>query len=335
MHKIAVIGAGGWGTTLSLLLAAKGNPVDLWCYEPEIALEINEERTNTLYLPGIKLPKNITASIDLQKVCHDKHVLILAIPSQHLRGIVQQIKPFMEEEALILIASKGLEVTTQKRLSEVVQEELQINSSRILVISGPNHAEEVSRGIPTATVVAGDLHNAGYLQECLVSERFRVYTNRDLIGVELAGSLKNVITLAAGISDGLGFGDNTKAALLTRGLAEISRLGVALGANPLTFSGLAGMGDLIGTATSKYSRNLWAGREIGKGRNPQEVISSTKMVVEGFYTSKAASLLSKRVGIEMPITEQIYAVLYGEQTPSDAVKELMNREPKDEMEYFA
>lgn len=333
MHNVAIIGGGGWGTTLSMLLSGKLDRVDLWCFEPEVALEINGNRANSLYLSGVKLPGNIRATNSLAEAVRGKEMIILALPAQHVRDIMRKIRPCCNPEALFVIASKGLEVASLKRLSEVVGEELGAGApGRIVCISGPNHAEEVSRGIPTVSVVAGENRDACLVQELLMSDRFRVYTNKDVIGVELAGSLKNVITIAAGISDGLGFGDNTKAALLTRGLAEITRLGVGMGANPLTFAGLAGMGDLIGTATSNHSRNLWAGQEIGKGKNPLTVINSTRMIVEGYYTTKAAYLLAGRNGVEMPITTQVYQVLYEGKKPVEAVKGLMARDPREETE---
>lgn len=331
--SVGVIGAGGWGTALSILLSNRGYHVDLWVREEETRREILEVRTNSIFLPGVTIPRGVEPHTSLETVAGRNNLLLLPIPAQHMRSVVKELASFVTPGHIFVHCSKGIETRTLLRISQVIEEELpSFCRGRILVLSGPSHAEEVARGIPTAVVVAGShLDLAVAVQNALMTPYFRIYTSADVIGVELGGALKNIIAIAAGISDGLGFGDNTKAALMTRGLAEIARLGIAMGASPLTFSGLSGLGDLIVTCTSGHSRNRWAGMEIGKGRKPEDVLGGTRMVVEGVPTTQAAYNLARKFGVEMPITESLYEVLFCGRNPQEAVVSLMTRGAKHEM----
>lgn len=329
--RLGVVGAGGWGTALAVLVARKGIDVTLWSRRSEHVSELEARRENLTYLPGVRLPESVRVTSRLEEVARCDR-LILAVPSQALRALWTRLRPLLGSEAAVLNAAKGLEAGTGLRLSQVI-EEGGFPIDRIGVLSGPNHAEEVGRGLPTTSVVAG--RSRALLeewQELLMGGTFRVYTNDDLIGVELGGALKNVIALAAGICDGLGFGDNTKAAVITRGLAEMSRLGAAMGANVITFSGLSGMGDLIATSTSSHSRNTQAGLAIGRGATLEEVLRSTSMVIEGIPTCRAALELAAAHGVEMPITKAVAQVLFEGMSPRAAVAELMGRGPKGELE---
>jgi glycerol-3-phosphate dehydrogenase (NAD(P)+) len=301
---IAVIGGGGWGTALAKICAEKGYPVTLWARETEVVAEINTQHTNTTFLPGIVIPAAVKATTSLTEAVTGKKYLFFSVPSQWLRTVAQAVGPAISNDMVIISAAKGLEPESLKLMSTVLAEELpMIEPNHIVTLSGPTHAEEVAVNHPTLVVVSTPLlKSAEAVQDLLISPTFRVYTNPDQVGVQLGGALKNVIALAAGISDGLGFGDNSKAALVTRGMAEMARLGAALGAQTPTFAGLSGMGDLFVTAFSKHSRNSWAGREIGKGRSLEEVINSTKMVVEGVTTTRAAYQLARSLQVEMPIT---------------------------------
>ncbi|HBF36524.1 MAG TPA: NAD(P)H-dependent glycerol-3-phosphate dehydrogenase [Firmicutes bacterium] len=334
MNTIGVIGGGGWGTALAKMCTEKGLPVDIWVREPEITEEINSRHTNNTFLPGVILPQALHANTSLESVVRNKKYLITAVPTQWVRSVARQMAPLVAEDAIIISVSKGLEVQSLKTLTAVLEEELPgRDPNSIVALSGPNHAEEVARNIPSATVVATPvLKYAEQVQDLLISPRFRVYTNPDRMGVQLGGALKNVIALAAGISDGLGFGDNSKAALVTRGLSEIARLGAAMGAKTPTFAGLSGMGDLFVTAGSKHSRNAWAGRELGAGKTLKEITASTKMVVEGVTTTQAAYQLAKELKIEMPITAITYQILFEELPPQDGVGQLMERMRTHEME---
>ena len=328
---LGVVGAGGWGTALAVLLARKGFDVTLWSRRSEHARELEQARENKAYLPGVPLPESVRITCDLREVARCSR-LILAVPSQALRSLWERLRPLLGAGAAVLNTAKGLEAETGLRLSQVL-EEGGFPADRICVLSGPNHAEEVGRGIPTSSVVAGRSRALiEEWQELLMGSTFRVYTNEDVIGVELGGALKNVIAIAAGISDGLGFGDNTKAALITRGLAEMSRLGVAMGANVITFAGLSGMGDLVATSTSTHSRNTQAGFAIGRGKTLQEVLRSTPMVIEGVPTCRAALSLAAAHGVEMPITRAVAQILFEGKSPRQAVAELMGRGPKSELE---
>jgi len=335
--RIGIVGSGSWGTALAIVLADNAHQVEIWARRPEQADEINRNHTNEKYLPGVRLPDTITASSEVEQVVKQKEIILFVVPSHSIREVARQVKGYIPQKALIIHAIKGLELSTHKRISEILLEELP-NSlhERIAVLSGPSHAEEVSRRSPTTVVVASSsIHTAEEAQDALINHHFRVYTNPDVVGLEIGGALKNIIALGAGISDGLQFGDNAKAALMTRGLAEISRLGVHMGANPLTFSGLAGVGDLIVTCTSRHSRNWRAGNMLGQGHSLQEVLSVMGMVVEGVRTTKAAYELSFQCGIEMPITQQLYQVLFENKEPRKAVEDLMGRLKTHEMEEVA
>lgn len=320
--KIAVIGSGGWGTAISILLAGKGNEVYLWSWIQEETDRLNRDRENKEFLPGVKLPDNIICTHDMAECIDGAEVVVTAAPSPATRKTASQMAEYIAPGQKIVNISKGLE--GELRLSEVYKQE--IPQADISVLSGPSHAEEVSRGIPTTVVVASETtQTAEFLQDVFMCSTFRVYTSDDIIGVELGGALKNVIALCAGISDGLGYGDNTKAALITRGVAEITRLGVAMGAKAATFSGLSGLGDLIVTGTSKLSRNHTAGELIGKGMSLKEALEKVHMVVEGVNTAGAAYNLSKKYGVETPIIEHAYKILFEGMDPREAVNLLMTR----------
>lgn len=331
MSKVSVIGSGSWGTANAISLAGKDLDVKLWVRNKELLEIIRQKRENTAYLPGVMLPDKITASNDLEHCCKETDIIVLGTPSHAIRETVQNIRKYLNKDQIIVSLAKGIENDTLCRMSQIIEEYLPENP--IAVLSGPNHAEEVSRNVPTATVVSSKYKKvAEYIQDTFMTPRLRVYTNPDMVGVELGGALKNVIALGAGISDGLEFGDNTKAALMTRGIVEISRLGVAMGARQNTFNGLAGIGDLIVTCTSMHSRNRRAGIAIGQGKTLNEVLNSTKMVVEGVKTTKSAYELSKKIGIEMPITEEIYGVLFEGFDVKNSVINLMTRNKTHEME---
>lgn len=325
--KIAVIGSGGWGTAIAQLLAEKGNDIYMWSWKQEETDRLNHDRENKEFLPGIKLDDRIVCSHDMQECIKDAAVIVTAVPSPATRSTAKQMSPFVVKGQKIVNISKGLE--NQLRLSQVYEEE--IPQAEVAVLSGPSHAEEVSRKIPTTVVIASkNEQTALLLQDIFMTEAFRIYTSDDIIGVELGGALKNVIAVCAGISDGLGYGDNTKAALITRGVAELTRLGVAMGANAVTFSGLSGLGDLIVTATSTLSRNYTAGRYIGSGMSLDVALKKVHMVVEGVNTAAAAYNLGKKYGVETPIIEQAYNVIYNNADPRVAVNSLMTRKKKAE-----
>lgn len=331
--KIGVIGAGGWGTALARLLVENGHQVKIWSYEQETATQINEFHYNPKFLPGVELPSALKASTDPDEIGAGREMLVFAVPSQWLRSVALLFKPYASADTLVVNAGKGIEVETLKSLSTVLGEELGVSSGQIVALSGPNHSEEVGRGFPSATVVASpDLQAAETVQDVFISSHFRVYTNPDRLGVELGGALKNVYALAAGICEGLGYEENTKAAVVTRGLAEMRRLGEKMGALPLTFSGLSGLGDLFATAAGRHSRNAWAGREIGRGRKVHEVLASTAYVVEGVPTTKAAYRLGEKLDVELPIVEVMYRVLFEDFPPQKAVEVLMSRDRRHELE---
>ena len=328
--KISVIGSGGWGTAISSLLDKNGHEVTLWSYKKEESEDLEKYRENKPFLPGVKLSDRIIFTSDLEKAAQND-IIFMVTPSKATKQTAQNLAPFVKDGTIIVNASKGLDDAEQKRLSEVIKEE--IPNACVAVMSGPSHAEEVARNLPTTNVVVcDDIKISQYLQDILMCDTFRVYTGTDMVGVEIGGALKNVIALAAGISDGLGFGDNTKAALMTRGMKEISRLGVALGADAETFFGLSGVGDLIVTCTSMHSRNRRAGILIGKGYTAEQAVEEVKMVVEGFYTTKTAYALAKKAGVDMPIVEQAYKILFEGKPAKDAVLELMCRDKKHESE---
>jgi glycerol-3-phosphate dehydrogenase (NAD(P)+) len=328
-EQIAVLGDGSWGTTLAILLAKKGYPVTLWGAFPDYIEYLRRRRINTKFLPGEKIPGSIYLTAKLKEAVASSQIIMLAVPSRYLRKVVRRLKKEDYSGSAFLSLAKGIENNTLMRMSEVIEEEL--GPVKVAVLSGPTIAVEVSRGIPTTAVVASkDALLAQRLQDLLTTDRFRVYTNSDVIGVELGGSLKNIIAIACGISDGLGFGTNAKAALLSRGLAEIRRLGVAMGACPETFSGLSGLGDLVTTCISPFSRNRFVGEQIGKGKKLIQVLKKMEMVAEGVFTTKAASRLAAKFNVEMPITKEVYLVLYRGKHPLKAVDELMARQRKRE-----
>ena len=333
-NPCGVVGAGGWGTALALVMARKEYKVKLWVRSEENLIQMKEERENKKYLPGVFLPENIELSRDQEKVVRGSRLIVVALPSHVLRNFIIEVKKFIPRDSFLVSATKGLEKDTFKRMSQVIEEELGTYFYfRTAVLSGPNHAEEVAREIPSATVIASKKREAAEMaQDIFMSPSFRVYTNPDLVGVELGGALKNIIALGSGISDGLGYGDNTKAALMTRGLLEISRLGIKMGARPLTFAGLAGIGDLIATCTSQHSRNRRAGMMLGEGKEHEEVLEEMKMVVEGIKTSHAAIRLAEIKEIEMPITKEVFRVIFEKKDPRQAVTDLMGRVKKNEME---
>lgn len=328
----AVIGAGSWGTTLANLLAEKGNPVTLWVYEGDLCERMQQNRINDLYLPETSLSPNLQFTSDLQQAVRGRELLLFVTPSQLTRRVLQQALATMASDALVVSASKGIENNSLMLLSQVFEELLPPAMQRqIGFLSGPSFAKEVARGMPTAVVAAArDQAVAEQIQEVFSTERFRVYTHDDIIGVELGGAMKNVIALAAGVADGLGFGHNTRAALITRGLAEMTRMGLRLGGCAETFAGLSGMGDLVLTCTGDLSRNRTVGIELGKGRKLEEVLSGMQMIAEGVKTTLSAYHLAQKLGVEMPITEQMYQILYEGKDPHRAVSDLMLRDLKAE-----
>ncbi|MDY4669238.1 MAG: NAD(P)H-dependent glycerol-3-phosphate dehydrogenase [Oliverpabstia sp.] len=330
MKKIGVIGAGSWGTALAWLLANNGHEVTLWSIMEDEVTMLNEKREHISKLPGVKLQDTISITTDLEAAMKGKDVLVLAVPSPFTRSTSHMMQPFAAEGQLIVNVAKGVEETTLMTLSEIIEEE--IPQACVAVLSGPSHAEEVGKGLPTTCVIgAKDRETAEYLQEIFMSPVFRVYTSPDILGIELGAALKNVIALAAGVADGLGYGDNTKAALITRGIAEISRLGIAMGARAETFFGLSGIGDLIVTCASVHSRNRKAGYLMGQGYTMKEAMDEVKMVVEGVYSAKAALSLSEKYHVEMPIIVEVNKVLFEDKKAADAVNELMQRMKKDEI----
>ena len=331
MANISVLGAGSWGLGLALLLNNNGHNVTVWSVLNDEVVMLQTEREHKRCLPGVRIPDSITISGDTANVINNADVLVLAVASPYTRSTAKLIAPFVKEGQIIVNVAKGVEEHTLLTLCQIVEEE--IPQAKVAVLSGPSHAEEVSRGIPTTCVIgAHEKNTAEYLQNIFMSDVFRVYTSPDMLGICIGGALKNVIALAAGIADGLGYGDNTKAALITRGNAEITRLGVAMGANPHTFSGLSGIGDLIVTCASMHSRNRRAGILIGKGYTKDQAMEEVQTVVEGVFSAKAALELSKKYNIEMPIVEQVNKVLFEDKPAAEAVKELMLRDKKIEID---
>lgn len=334
LNKVTVLGAGSWGTALSIVLADNGHDVRLWAHRKEQADEINEKRYNQKYLNNIRIPENITAFHDMEKALNETEAVVFVVPTKAVREVAKKVKDCLKHQVTLIHAAKGIEPGTLKRVSEMLEEELPDHLyNDIVVLSGPSHAEEVSERQPTTVTVSSEsLEEAEHAQDLFMNEHFRVYTNPDILGVEIGGALKNIIALGAGISDGLGYGDNAKAALITRGLAEIARLGTKMGANPLTFAGLTGVGDLIVTCTSQHSRNWRAGNMLGKGYTLDEVLDQMGMVVEGVRTTKAAHQMSEAFEVEMPITTGLYKVLFEDKKPKDVVDQLMTRGRRHEME---
>lgn len=331
---VAVLGAGSWGTALSQLLASKGYHVNLWMRNEDQYHTMFQTRENKRYLPGIHLLPSLHLHLDIEKALYGAQIILISVPTQQVRALIQSCKKYIKPDQVIVNVAKGLEQNTHYRISQVIAEEL--NNQPYAILSGPSHAEEVARNMPTTVVVAAKERKvAEYVQNAFMTLDFRVYTNPDVVGVELGGALKNVIAFGSGIVDGLGFGDNAKAALMTRGIREIARLGDSMGANVYTFAGLSGIGDLIVTCTSMHSRNRRAGILIGQGKSLTDTLAEIGMVVEGITTTKVAYELSIEKNIDMPITEQIYNVLYKDFGVKEAVTNLMTRNKKQEIEEIA
>jgi glycerol-3-phosphate dehydrogenase (NAD(P)+) len=329
--RVAVVGAGSWGTAVAGLLGSKDVEVSLWCLEPEIAEGINTERHNPLYLPDVYMPDSVTASPDVLDVVSGAEAVVVVTPSHGVRGTAERFSEALGADTPLISLAKGVEQGSLFRMTQVL-EDVVGGTHRLAALSGPNHAEEVSRQIPSATVVAAHEEEvARTFQDLFMAPTFRVYTNPDVVGVELCGASKNVVAVAAGVSDGLGYGDNSKASLMTRGLAEMSRLGHALGANPLTYMGLAGVGDLIATCTSQHSRNRGLGEHVAKGGTVESYTEETHMVAEGAKSCVSLDELGRRHGVELPITRQVRAVLHEGASLEEAYAALLGREVREEL----
>lgn len=329
---ISILGAGGWGTALAIILQSNRHNVTLWEFDKEYAHTLDEFRENFYYLPKIAIPAKIQITHDIHEATHKKEMIVVATPTQFIRSVIDNIKNIPFENNIILSVSKGIENKSLMTVSQIFLDVLsKVHKKNIVVLSGPSHAEEAAKKIPTAVVAAStDIKNAEIVQHAFSNKFFRVYKSSDVIGVELGGALKNIIAIAAGIADGAGFGDNTKAAIMTRGLREITRLGVHLGADETTFMGLSGIGDLIVTCMSKLSRNRFVGEEVGKGKKLKQVLSEMKMVAEGVATTESTHQLAKKLGVELPIIEQVYKVLFLGKNPHIATEKLMTRGLKGE-----
>ncbi|NTW82279.1 MAG: NAD(P)H-dependent glycerol-3-phosphate dehydrogenase [Chlorobiaceae bacterium] len=330
--KIAVLGAGSWGTTLAVLLAKKNYSVRLWAHRPEFAAQLETERENRRYLKGVQFPENLRVVEELGALVSWAGMIVTAVPSQAVRETVNGFSDLPLDGKIFVNVAKGIELGTGKRMSEVLLETLPgLLPDQVTALYGPSHAEEVAKEQPTTVVASSSsLQTAEKVQEVFHTSRFRVYVNTDIVGVEIAGSVKNIIAIAAGISDGIGFGDNAKAAIITRGLAEISRLCTRLGGDPMTISGLSGIGDLVVTCLSRHSRNRYVGEEIGKGRTLDDVICHMNMIAEGVLSSRAVFDLSRSLGVEMPITRAVYEMLFEKKPVEQAILDLMARDPKGE-----
>ena len=330
--KISVLGAGSWGTTLALVLNDNHHDVNLWTFDNEQADLIREKHENGQFLPGIVLPSEIKITTDIEASCREHDMIVAAVPSQFLRSVLQRIAHLDLDHTVICNVAKGIENGSLMTMSEVLLDVLMHERrENIAILSGPSHAEEVSLKMPTMVVSASfKMKTAKIVQEAFVNDYFRVYVNEDIRGVELGGAIKNVIAIGAGLSDGAGFGDNTKAAIMTRGIYEITRLGAKMGAQPITFAGLSGMGDLIVTCMSHHSRNRFVGEEIGKGRNVAEVLSDMTMVAEGVATAKSVHQLAHKHRIEMPMAEEVYKVLFEDKNARQATLDLMRRDTRGE-----
>ncbi len=329
---LAVIGAGSWGTALAHLLGEKGFPVRLWVFEPELYQTLSRDRVNHTFLPGVALSSRISWARDFAAALKDAAVVVLAVPSHVFRGILQALKPHLPAAAILVSATKGIEVETLLTMEGLVREELGAGQP-YAALSGPSFAREVAQKQPTAVTVASRQQEvARHLQRLLSTPYFRVYTSYDVTGLELGGALKNIFAIGAGILEGMGLGDNPRAALITRGLAEMTRLGSRLGANPMTLMGLAGLGDLILTCTSRQSRNHQVGLKLGQGQPLSQILAGMQMVAEGVKTTRAAHLLAQRLGVDMPLVEAVHRILYEDLSPREAIRKLMTRELKDELE---
>ena len=332
--RISVLGAGSWGTALAIILNNNGHDVTLWEFKKEYVKGLIKHRENKIFLPDISIPQDILITHSLELASNNQHMIIIAIPTQFVRSVLQKMKKFSFKNTTFVSVAKGIEKETLITVNHIIAEELSIDPDNIAVLSGPSHAEEVSRKIPTAVVAASsNLNTAKDVQAAFMTSYFRVYSSTDIVGVELGGALKNVIAIGAGIIDGANFGDNTKAAIMTRGIAEISRLGIHLGARPETFSGLSGMGDLIVTCMSKHSRNRYVGEQIGMGKKLPEVLKSMKMVAEGVETCKSVHQLAAKHHIDVPIANAVYNILFEERDPVKVTYELMSRGMKAELEF--
>lgn len=328
--KVGIVGAGSWGIALSVLLCKNGHDVTVWSIIPDEIDMLKNEREHKTKLPGVKLPSSIEFTTDLKETVQNNEILVLAVPSPYIRSTSKSMKEFVKDGQIIVNVAKGIEENTLMTLSEIIEEE--IPNAKVCVMCGPTHAEEVGRGIPTSIVVGSkEKKVAETLQDLFMNETFRVYTSPDVLGMEIGSSLKNVVALAAGIADGLGYGDNTKAALITRGIAEITRLGIKMGGKAETFAGLTGIGDLIVTCASMHSRNRRAGILLGQGKTMKEAMDEVQMVVEGVYSAKAAMQLSKKYEVELPIIEQVNLILFENKPAADAVRDLMIRDKKIEI----
>jgi glycerol-3-phosphate dehydrogenase (NAD(P)+) len=333
MASVGVIGSGAWGTTLAILLTQNGIETILWEYIPERAVEMQTRRENHIFLPGIRFLDKLYVTSQVKEAVEGRDMLLLVTPSQRMRENVRLLAPYVSSNTILVNASKGIEITSLKRMTEIIGEELPGSGDRVAALSGPNISREIAEGKPTAAVVAAYNHEVAVrARTLLTTSNYRVYTAHDVIGVELGGALKNIIAICAGINDGMKLGDNAKAAFISRGLAELTRLGIAAGAHPLTFAGLAGIGDLIATCASYLSRNRQLGQRIGAGEKLEQILSSTHSVAEGVYTTKAALKLAERYHVEMPITYQLNQVLFEGLDPAQAIPELMMRDPKHEWE---
>jgi len=332
--KISVFGAGSWGTALAIILSNNGHDVTLWEFKKEYVKGLIKHHENKIFLPGISIPQEITITHSLEQASTNQHMIVIAIPTQFVRSVLKKMKKYSFLNTTFVSVAKGIEKGTLVTVDQIISEELNIDDDNIAVLSGPSHAEEVSRKIPTAVVAASrNIDTAKDVQAAFMTSYFRVYSTTDIVGVELGGALKNVIAIGAGIIDGAKFGDNTKAAIMTRGIAEISRLGIQLGARPETFSGLSGMGDLIVTCMSKHSRNRYVGEQIGMGKKLPDVLKSMKMVAEGVETCKSVHELAAKHQIEVPIATAVYNILFNERDPIKVTYELMSRGMKAELEF--
>lgn len=328
---VAVVGSGSWGTAFASVVAGKGVATTLWARRDDLARSISDRRENAEYLPGVELPP-MAATSDLERAVTGARIVVMAVPSHAFRGVFREVAPFLDGSAVVVSLAKGIEQASLKRMSEVLQEEAGLGPSRVAVLSGPNLAKEVARRQPSATTLAcADEDRARDLQAAFMAPYFRVYTNPDVVGCEIAGAMKNVLAIAAGMADGMSFGDNAKAALITRGLAELARLGAKLGGNPLTFAGLSGMGDLIATCFSPLSRNRHVGVELGKGRRLDDVVGEMNMVAEGVKSSRPLCEIAAANGVQVPISEHVVKVLYEGVPPHEIVASLMLRDAKPEL----
>lgn len=332
--RIGVVGAGSWGTALAGLLGLKGFKLNLWAFEKEVKDQIEFYRENKIFLPGFSLSDNIFPSNDIAEVVSGRDLVVIVVPSHVMRETAKKIREQISDKTIIVSASKGIENKTHLTMSGVLEEILiEIPKDSFAVLSGPSFAREVASRFPTVVTVASkNLQNAGFVQKVFATPYFRVYTNNDIIGVELGGSVKNVIAIAAGIVEGLGFGYNTRAALITRGLTEMRRLGLKLGANPRTFAGIAGVGDLVLTCTGNISRNYTVGKKLGAGMKLNEILDEMRMVAEGVKTAKSVYNLSRKLGVEMPISHEVYHILYDDLSPKEAIQRLMTRTLKHELD---